>query len=99
MRHDSRLVYLSEPGIPGTVRAIPTSALDDPEALDKIIEESALCENDSVRIYHGTTRGWIASGILRRVDPQHRTMGQFIKEEISEPLGVKYFCGIPEKEQ
>merc|ERR1712232_1284326 len=55
--------------------------------------------SDTVRCYHAISRGFIVSGILRRVDAKRRTLGQFIKEEISEPLGITYFCGIPVDEQ
>ncbi|XP_071500803.1 beta-lactamase domain-containing protein 2-like [Diadema antillarum] len=37
--------------------------------------------------YHGFTFGPLANELLRRVDPQHRTLGQFFKEEIAQPFG------------
>lgn len=56
--------------------------------------------------YHAHTRGWIVSGILRRVDPLGRSLGQFLKEEITDPLSkvsdsgdVTFFCGIPIESQ
>eukprot|EP00040_Diaphanoeca_grandis_P030760 m.182561 g.182561 ORF g.182561 m.182561 type:complete len:568 (-) comp32121_c0_seq2:67-1770(-) len=38
------------------------------------------------RQYHPLTRGWIANEIAVRVDPQHRTIGEFVKQEIMAPL-------------
>ncbi|XP_072175170.1 beta-lactamase domain-containing protein 2-like [Diadema setosum] len=45
--------------------------------------------------YHGFTFGPLANELLRRVDPQHRTLGQFFKEEIAEPFGIDFHIGLP----
>ena len=51
------------------------------------------------RHYHACTRGWILSGIVRRVDPQRRTLAQFMRDEICTPLGLKIYCGVSPEEQ
>jgi CubicO group peptidase (beta-lactamase class C family) len=33
--------------------------------------------------------------LLRRVDPRHRTLGQFFHEEIALPLGLAFHIGLP----
>ena len=43
------------------------------------------------RAYHALTRGWILNEIVRRVDLQHRTIGEIIESEINID-GVR--CGI-----
>jgi len=48
----------------------------------------------STREYHGLTRGWIANEVFRRVDPAGRTIGEFLAEEISGPLGVDANIGV-----
>lgn len=48
------------------------------------------------REYHAVTRGWIANELFRRVDPQHRTIGEYIKAEISAPLDVDLAIGLDE---
>jgi CubicO group peptidase (beta-lactamase class C family) len=49
--------------------------------------------------YHGHTRGLILGELLYRVDPHHREVEQFIKEEFTDPLDVQYYVGnMPEKE-
>lgn len=53
---------------------------------------------DNQREYHAITRGWIASEVLRRADPQGRTMGQFLREEVSTPLGVDVYIGLLDEE-
>lgn len=44
--------------------------------------------------YHAWTYGWIAGEVLRRVDG--RTIAQFAREELCEPLGISdFYLGIP----
>ncbi len=50
------------------------------------------------REYHAMTRGWIANELFRRVEPSGRTMGQFLREEISTPLGIDVFIGVHDQE-
>jgi CubicO group peptidase (beta-lactamase class C family) len=45
--------------------------------------------------YHGISMGWYEGELLRRVDPQHRTLGRFFREEIAEPLGLEITIGTP----
>jgi CubicO group peptidase (beta-lactamase class C family) len=45
--------------------------------------------------YHMWTQGWYLSALLRRVDPQQRSLGQFFQEEIAQPLGVEFYIGLP----
>lgn len=99
MRHEGRLPYLCEPGSPNGLTTVLKSHLDNVDELEKIIENSNPTTEADIRAYHAITRGWIVSGVLRRVDPKKRTLGVFMKEEISDPLGVAYFCGIPEADQ
>ena len=37
--------------------------------------------------------------VFRRVEPARRTIGQFLSEEVFEPLGVDVFIGLDEKKQ
>jgi CubicO group peptidase (beta-lactamase class C family) len=52
----------------------------------------------STREYHAVTRGWIANELFRRVDPEGRTMGEFLRQDISQPLGVDVVIGVNESE-
>ncbi|MFN2617316.1 MAG: serine hydrolase domain-containing protein, partial [Thermoleophilaceae bacterium] len=45
--------------------------------------------------YHGVSLGWYEGELIRRVDPQRRTLGRFFAEEIAEPLGLEVFFGVP----
>jgi len=50
------------------------------------------------RQYHALTRGWIVNELLRRVDPAGRTIGEYLREEISGPLQADVVVGVREEE-
>ncbi|MFF3226493.1 serine hydrolase domain-containing protein [Nocardia suismassiliense] len=45
--------------------------------------------------YHAITLGLYQGELLRRVDPQHRTLGRIFAEDIAKPLGLDFFIGLP----
>ena len=47
--------------------------------------------------YHAITLGFYEGELLRRVDPRHRTLGQFFQEEIATPLGEDVYIRVPEE--
>jgi CubicO group peptidase (beta-lactamase class C family) len=53
---------------------------------------------DNQREYHAITRGWIANEVFRRVEPLGRTMGEFLRDEISAPLGADVYIGLRDDE-
>ena len=46
--------------------------------------------------YHAITLGFYESELLRRVDPSHRSVGQFFEDEIATPLGLDVYIRLPE---
>jgi len=46
--------------------------------------------------YHGITLGFYENELLRRIDPQHRSLGQFFQDEIATPLGLGLYIRLPE---
>jgi len=46
--------------------------------------------------YHALTLGFYEGELLRRIDPKHRTLGQFFHEEIASPLGADVYVRLPE---
>src|SRR5262249_55283525 len=46
--------------------------------------------------YHGLTLGFYEGELLRRVDPQHRSLGRFFEEEIASPLGLDLYIRLPD---
>ena len=45
--------------------------------------------------YHTMTLGLYMQELIRHVDPYHRTLGQFFRDEIAEPLGIEFYIGLP----
>jgi len=45
--------------------------------------------------YHAITLGCYEGELLRRLDPQHRSLGQFFQEEIASPLALDFYISLP----
>ncbi|CAA0079369.1 Uncharacterised protein [Halioglobus japonicus] len=50
------------------------------------------------REYHAVTRGWIVNELFRRVDPAGRTIGEYLREDISQPLEADAIIGVKSEE-
>ena len=46
--------------------------------------------------YHAITLGFYQNELLRRVDPQHRSLGRFFQDEVATPLGLDLYIRLPE---
>jgi len=47
--------------------------------------------------YHALTLGFYEGELLRRVDPQHRSLGRFFQDEIASPLRLDLYIRLPEE--
>jgi CubicO group peptidase (beta-lactamase class C family) len=47
--------------------------------------------------YHAISLGFYEGELLRRVDPRHRSLGQFFQDEIATPLGLDVYIRMPEE--
>ncbi len=45
--------------------------------------------------YHAWSLGWYQNELIRRVDPQHRSIGRFFQDEIARPLEAEFYIGLP----
>ncbi|WP_063040611.1 serine hydrolase domain-containing protein [Nocardia pseudovaccinii] len=45
--------------------------------------------------YHAITLGLYQGELVRRTDPEHRTLGRIFAEEIAKPLDLDFFIGLP----
>ena len=68
-------------------------ALDWDVVTSRLAATEPLLPKGSPHAYHAITFGWLAGELVRRVDG--RSIGQFISEEISGPLGADFFVGLP----
>jgi CubicO group peptidase (beta-lactamase class C family) len=80
-------------------------------AVDEIFDAEKLADLDRVAValaaqrpawepgrkhgYHGITLGWYEGELLRRVDPEKRSLGRFFQDEIARPLGIEFYIGLP----
>lgn len=81
------------------------SAIDEPLTpevladLDKVAaalaKQAPSCEPGTRQGYHGISLGFYEGELIRRVDPQRRSLGRFFAEEIAEPLGIEFYIGTP----
>jgi CubicO group peptidase (beta-lactamase class C family) len=81
------------------------SGLDEPLDLKTIADRDVLAakiacqepawEPGTRHGYHGISLGWYEGELIRRVDPEHRSLGRFFREEIAEPLGLEFYIGVP----
>ena len=46
--------------------------------------------------YHALTLGFYEGELLRRIDPHHRSLGQFFQDEIAAPLGEEMYLRLPD---
>ena len=82
------------------------SAIDEPMDLDllgnpdrvaaAIAKQAPAWEPGRRHGYHGISLGWYESELVRRVDPQHRTIGRFFADEVASPLGLEFYIGLPD---
>jgi CubicO group peptidase (beta-lactamase class C family) len=84
----------------GLVAIDPPLTLDeiaDPPRMSAKIARQAPAWPPGTRFgYHIVTLGWYQSGLIARVDPQGRTIGRFLADEIAGPLDLDFYIGLPE---
>jgi len=86
-----------EAGLPVVEEPLDPRVLADFDRLaDAIARQRPLWKPGARHGYHGVSLGWYEGELVRRVDPQHRTLGRFFAEEIAAPLGLEIYFGAPE---
>jgi CubicO group peptidase (beta-lactamase class C family) len=93
MRHSAGMAWFVKPGTEGTEsEEYLLLSLEDVQKRDPMHDLMAKCPAQKVEddnyTYHAITRGFVVDGILKRVDPKGRTIGQFFKDEVLTPLGL-----------
>jgi CubicO group peptidase (beta-lactamase class C family) len=81
-------------------------------AIDESVDKSVVADLDRLAVvlarqkpawepgtrqaYHALTLGFYEGELLRRIDRQHRSLGQFFQDEIATPLGLDLYIRLPE---
>src|ERR671933_353014 len=86
-----------EAGLPVIDERLRTSTLKDFDRLAAAIaRQRPLWPPGERHGYHGISLGWYEGELLRRVDPERRSLGRFFAEEIARPLGLDFHFGVPD---
>jgi CubicO group peptidase (beta-lactamase class C family) len=62
-----------------------------------LASQKPVWEPGTRQAYHAISLGFYEGELLRRVDPRHRSLGQFFQEEIASPLGLDFYIRLPEE--
>ena len=81
-------------------------------AFDELVDKSVVADLDRLagvmerqkpawepgtrQAYHAISLGFYESELLRRIDPLHRSLGQFFQDEVATPLGLDFYIRLPE---
>lgn len=86
-----------EAGLPVVDERLDPVILADFDRLaDAIARQRPLWKPGTRHGYHGVSLGWFEGELVRRVDPERRTLGRFFADEIAAPLGLEIYFGAPE---
>ena len=81
--------------LPGIERRVRIEDLADDRSMAELLaKQPQSADPRAVRTYHALTYGWLCGELIRRIDG--RSVGRFLAEEISEPMGLDLFIGVPE---
>jgi CubicO group peptidase (beta-lactamase class C family) len=89
LSHQAGLFAFDEP--------VDRSVVADLDRLAAVLaRQKPAFEAGTRQAYHAITLGFYEGELLRRIDPQHRSLGQFFQDEIAGPLGEYVYIRVPE---
>ncbi|KAL4219535.1 hypothetical protein ACF0H5_022111 [Mactra antiquata] len=73
--------------------------IDNPDKVERILAaQSTVWPPGSEFGYHGVTYGLYVDTLIRKVDPKHRNVAQFFRDEIGDPFDLDMFINTPKEE-
>jgi CubicO group peptidase (beta-lactamase class C family) len=89
LAHQAGLFAFDEP--------VDRTVISDPDRLELVLaRQKPKWEPGTRQAYHALSLGFYEGELLRRVDPQHRTLGEFFQDEIASALGLDVYIRLPE---
>lgn len=89
LAHQAGLFAFDEP--------VDKSVIADLDRLAVVLaRQKPAWEPGTRQVYHALTLGFYEGELLRRIDPQHRSLGQFFQDEIATPLELEAYIRLPE---
>jgi CubicO group peptidase (beta-lactamase class C family) len=90
LAHQAGLFAFDEP--------VDRDTVADLDRLAKVMERARPAWPPGERqAYHGLTLGFYEGELLRRIDPRHRTLGQFFEDEIASVLYESMYIRLPKE--
>jgi CubicO group peptidase (beta-lactamase class C family) len=90
LAHQAGLFAIDEP--------VDRSVVADLDRLAAILaRQKPAWEPGTRQAYHAITLGFYEGELLRRIDPQHRSLGRFFQDEIASPLGLEAYIRVPDE--
>jgi len=91
-----RQLLAHQAGLCGIEESLDMETLRELDRLAIILaKQKPLVTPGSYYAYHVNTLGFYEGELLRRVDPQHRSLGVFFQDEIATPLKLEFHIGLP----
>jgi CubicO group peptidase (beta-lactamase class C family) len=89
LAHQAGLFAFDEP--------VDREVIADPDRLAAILaRQRPAWEPGERQAYHGISLGFYESELIRRVDPERRTLAGVFADEIAGPLGLDFYLRVPE---
>ena len=90
LAHQAGLFAFDEP--------VDSSVVADLDRLAAVLaRQKPAWEPGTRQAYHAISLGFYEGELMRRVDPRHRSLGQFFQDEIASPLGADVYIRLPDE--
>jgi len=90
-----RQLLSHQAGLPVLDKKLTLEQVADLDALAEVLaRQKPIWEPGTKHGYHAATLGLYMNELIQRVDPQHRSLGQFFQDEIAEPLDLEFYIGL-----
>jgi CubicO group peptidase (beta-lactamase class C family) len=91
-----RQLLAHQAGLSGLdVRMNSRTLADLDSVADALARQKPAWEPGTRQGYHALTIGWYEGELIRRVDPERRSLGRFFADEVAAPLGIEFYFGLP----
>jgi CubicO group peptidase (beta-lactamase class C family) len=90
LAHQAGLFAFDEPVDPSVVADLDRLAI-------VLARQKPAWEPGTRQAYHAISLGFYEGELMRRVDPRHRSLGQFFQDEIATPLALDVYIRLPEE--
>jgi CubicO group peptidase (beta-lactamase class C family) len=92
-----RQVLSHQAGLAVIDRPLSLDDLADLDVVARALAEQAPAWSPGARHgYHGISLGWYEGELIRRIDPDRRSLGRFFAEEIAQPMEAEFYIGLPD---